>query len=133
MPGKPTDVRPREVTLYFLPVETRLPLKFGHETLTHVTLARASMRVEDRKGRAAVGWGETPLSVQWVWPSTLSYEIRHQALKGFCQVTDSAEGGHAGKHCLRFQAGLRAWQGGWLFPAAAAKVGRKSRPDMMPF
>src|SRR5262249_6492463 len=25
--------------------------------------------------------GETPLSVQWVWPSQLSYEERHQALK----------------------------------------------------
>ena len=31
------------------------------------------MRVEDAPGRSAVGWGETPLSVQWAWPSTLPY------------------------------------------------------------
>jgi L-alanine-DL-glutamate epimerase-like enolase superfamily enzyme len=80
---KNTDVHPTAVSLYFLPVETRVPLKFGPETLTHVTCARVRMRVVDRQGRSAEGWGETPLSVQWVWPSSLSYEERHQALKDF--------------------------------------------------
>jgi L-alanine-DL-glutamate epimerase-like enolase superfamily enzyme len=42
------------------------------------------MKVEDMTGRVAEGWGETPLSVQWVWPSSLSYEERHQALRAFC-------------------------------------------------
>ncbi|HET7767601.1 MAG TPA: enolase C-terminal domain-like protein [Chloroflexota bacterium] len=69
--------------LYFLPVETRVPLKFGTETLTYVTCARARVRVRNREGREADGWGETPLSVQWVWPSALSYEERHEALKQF--------------------------------------------------
>ena len=55
MSGKPTDVRAKEVALYFIPIEARVPLKFGPETQTHVTLARASMRVEDRKGRSAIG------------------------------------------------------------------------------
>jgi hypothetical protein len=82
--GKETDVSSRDVSLYFIPVETRIPLKFGPETLTHVTCARICMRVEDSGGRAAEGWGETPLSVQWVWPSSLSYEERHEALKAFC-------------------------------------------------
>ena len=66
MRGKATDVRPREVSLLFLPVETRVPLKFGPETLTHVACARVRMVVEDASGRTAEGWGETPLSVQWV-------------------------------------------------------------------
>lgn len=78
-----TDIHPIGAALYFLPVETRVPLKFGPEVLTHVTCARVRLRVRDGRGRVAEGWGETPLSVQWVWPSTLPYEPRHQALKDF--------------------------------------------------
>jgi L-alanine-DL-glutamate epimerase-like enolase superfamily enzyme len=81
---KQTDVRPVASRLHFLPVRTRVPLKFGHETLTSVTCARACLRVRARDGRSAEGWGETPLSVQWVWPGELSYESRHQALGDFC-------------------------------------------------
>lgn len=67
-----------------MPVVTRVPLKFGPETLTQVTCARVKLQVGDRQGRTAEGWGETPLSVQWVWPAALPYEPRHQALKQFC-------------------------------------------------
>jgi L-alanine-DL-glutamate epimerase-like enolase superfamily enzyme len=79
--SRTSDIRVREAAVHFLPVETRVPLKFGPETLTHVTLARVRVRVEDRAGRSAEGWGETPLSVQWVWPGALPYEGRHTALK----------------------------------------------------
>jgi L-alanine-DL-glutamate epimerase-like enolase superfamily enzyme len=85
MPGKPTDVRPVSAALYFLPIKNRVPLKFGPEVTTEVTCARVRLTVRGADGRTAVGWGETPLSVQWVWPSGLSYEERHGALKGFCQ------------------------------------------------
>ncbi len=81
---KPTDIRPVGVELYFLPIKTRMPLKFGPEITTEVTCARVKMTVEDPQGRRAVGWGETPLSVQWVWPSQLPYEERHEALKKLC-------------------------------------------------
>ena len=81
--GLKTDVRSVGTSLHFLPVETRVPLKFGPETLTHVTCARVHMRVKDAAGRTAEGWGETPLSVQWVWPCALTYEERHEALKAF--------------------------------------------------
>ena len=87
MPTRPTDIRVTGASLYFLPVETRVPLKFGAETLTSVTCARVRLTVAGTDGpqRAeAVGWGETPLSVQWVWPSSLPYAARHDALKDFC-------------------------------------------------
>ena len=81
----PTDIRPLSASLYFLPVHTRMPLKFGGETVTYVTCARCRVTVADRAGRTAEGWGETPLSVTWVWPSALSYEERHEAMKSFCE------------------------------------------------
>jgi hypothetical protein len=83
--AKSTDIRVVAATLYFLPVQTRLPLKFGAETVTGVTVARACVTVEDSRGRRAEGWGETPLSVTWVWPAPLPYESRHVALKEFCK------------------------------------------------
>lgn len=71
--------------LYFLPVHTRVPLKFGTETLTEVTCARVCLVVETAAGRVAVGWGETPLSVQWVWPGALPYAERLAALQDMCR------------------------------------------------
>jgi L-alanine-DL-glutamate epimerase-like enolase superfamily enzyme len=81
---KASDIIPVGCSLYFLPVETRVPLKFGPETLTSVTCARVKMRVQKSDGHTVNGWGETPLSVQWVWPGHLSYQERHAALKDFC-------------------------------------------------
>jgi L-alanine-DL-glutamate epimerase-like enolase superfamily enzyme len=87
--GKTTDIRTTGAALYFLPVQTRVALKFGTETLTHVTCARVRVTVSNDLGRTAEGWGETPLSVQWVWPSAVPYEERHTALKVFCiELTD---------------------------------------------
>ncbi len=83
--GKATDIRVVGARLYFLPVHTRMPLKFGGETVTFVTCARACLTVRGKDGRTAVGWGETPLSVTWVWPSTLGYEERHQAMRVLCE------------------------------------------------
>ncbi|HEY2156452.1 MAG TPA: hypothetical protein VGH33_12530, partial [Isosphaeraceae bacterium] len=87
---KPTDVRPTAASLYFLPITNRVPLKFGPEVTTEVTCARVRLTVEDRAGRRAEGWGETPLSVQWVWPSSLSYAERHDALTGLCRLLAEA-------------------------------------------
>ena len=76
--------------LYFIPVKTRVPLKFGLETLTSVTCLRVAMRVVDENNRRFEGWGETPLSVQWVWPSQLPYESRLEALRRFCHKLAAA-------------------------------------------
>ena len=82
--SKSTDIRLKAASLYFLPVQTRVPLKFGTEVTTYVTVARVSLQVETRSGKVAKGWGETPLSVQWVWPQEGNFEGRHEALKAFC-------------------------------------------------
>lgn len=80
-----TDIHPVSVDLYFLPVTTRVPLKFGPETLTSVICARACMTVVDGRGNRAQGWGETPLSVQWVWPSSIGYQERCDAMLEMCR------------------------------------------------
>ncbi|MBI4586670.1 MAG: mandelate racemase/muconate lactonizing enzyme family protein [Planctomycetes bacterium] len=82
--SKSTDARPVAAALYLLPIATRVPLKFGAETLTSVTCARVGLTVEGMDSRRAEGWGETPLSVQWAWPSALPHEERHRALVDFC-------------------------------------------------
>src|SRR5258706_15546074 len=82
--GEATDIRAKAAALYFLPIQMRLPLKFGTGTVTSVTCARARLRVADGSGKSAEGWGETPLSAQWVWPGKVPYEEREVALKNFC-------------------------------------------------
>ncbi len=85
-----TDISPVGIDLYFLPVQTRVPLKFGPETLTSVICARACMTVANTMGQRAQGWGETPLSVQWVWPSSIGYQERCDAMQAFCrQLADA--------------------------------------------
>jgi len=79
-------VKPIKIELYFIPVVTRIPLKFGPEVLTSVSCARVHMFVADNNGNIIDGWGETPLSVQWGWPSNISYETRHRDMKEFCKI-----------------------------------------------
>jgi L-alanine-DL-glutamate epimerase-like enolase superfamily enzyme len=85
-----TDIHPIAVDLYFIPVQTRVPLKFGPETLTSVICARVCMTVADARGKTAQGWGETPLSVQWAWPSTARYQDRCDTMQTFCQILAGA-------------------------------------------
>jgi len=81
--NKPTDITVRETELFFLPTHLRVPLKFGAQVVTGAVCARVRVRVEDRQGRSAEGWGETPLSVAWVWPSTLTWEEREERMSAF--------------------------------------------------
>lgn len=74
----------KKVRLYFIPIKTRVPYQFGSETLREVTCARVQIEVCDAEGRTAEGWGETPLNVQWVWPSSIPVSEREAALKEFC-------------------------------------------------
>jgi L-alanine-DL-glutamate epimerase-like enolase superfamily enzyme len=87
---KHTDVRVVAAELYLLPVQARMPLKFGTETVSGVTCARVRLTVQDRAGRRAVGWGETPLSVTWVWPSAMTYAARLDALCHCCRALTAA-------------------------------------------
>ncbi len=73
-----------KVSLYLLPMSTRVPLKLGNQTLTTVTCARVHIHFEGRLGRTADSWGETPLSVQLAWPGSSSHTELEQAIIAFC-------------------------------------------------
>jgi L-alanine-DL-glutamate epimerase-like enolase superfamily enzyme len=88
-----TDIRPVAVDLYFIGVRTRVPLKFGPETLTSVICARVCVTVAGAQGKTAQGWGETPLSVQWAWPSSLGYQERCDTMQLFCRMLAEAWAG----------------------------------------
>ena len=97
MPG---DIRITDCSLYFLPAPMRVPLKFGAQTLTQVYCARVCIKVSDSSGKEIHGWGETPLSVGWVWPSEVNYDIREKALKDLCtslaeELPTFSQSGHA--------------------------------------
>ena len=97
----PTDIRIVDFSLQLIPVETRMPLKFGTEVLSSVTCARVCVLVENKIGKKAEGWGETPLSVQWVWPSEIEYAVRHDALIEFCELLAKRwKGFDRTGHCL---------------------------------
>jgi len=82
---KSTDIKIKSVTVYFLSVQTRTPYRFGTEQLDRATCVRTSITVENAQGNTATGWGETPLSAPWAWPSAqLTFSIRESAMKDFC-------------------------------------------------
>ncbi len=89
--SKATDIQITKVDYYLLPVDMRMPLKFGPESVSSVTCLRVAVEVTGADGRRATGWGETPLSVTWAWPSnTLTYAERYEAMVNLTQQLASA-------------------------------------------
>lgn len=68
--------------LNIIPVQMRLPLKFGNETIQSIQIAHVELSAYGVTGR-----GETPLSVAWGWPSqALSFVFREQQMIAFCEL-----------------------------------------------
>ena len=76
--------RVKACDLFFLPATMRVPLKFGAETIASIINARVCLHLEDDRGKIARGWGETPLSVAWAWPSNAPFKSREKRMLEFC-------------------------------------------------
>ena len=83
-------IRPSRSALYFIDVRAKVPFRFGKETLERVTCARVMFEVEEVSRGPFQGWGESPLSAQWAWPSDVPLSERETALRQFCcEVLDA--------------------------------------------
>ncbi len=84
---KKSDVCIKKVETDFLPIKMRLPLKFGTSVIDSIVCCRVKMTVMNRDGNTACGYGETPLSVGWGWPSAeLSFEYRENRMVEYCRT-----------------------------------------------
>ena len=79
------DVKVVDCELWFLPLEFRVPLKFGNEVTTGFYAPRVRMTVEDKNGKRASGWGESPLSPAWAWPSSDTFASRLEKMCEMCR------------------------------------------------
>jgi len=71
----PLDVRIEEVTTSEESYLYRTPIKFGGTVVDRVTLLNVKVRVRNRGGKTAEGFGSMPLGNVWSYPSkTMKYE-----------------------------------------------------------
>lgn len=97
--GRPF-VRIVDSALYYLPISTITPLKFGRVTVTELECLRVRMTVE-ADGRTYDGWGETPLNIPWAWPEQAGAAVRTPAVRGLCsRIADAWREHGARGHAL---------------------------------
>jgi L-alanine-DL-glutamate epimerase-like enolase superfamily enzyme len=66
---KQTDITITAVEIDLVPYNFRTPLKFGGVVLDQVTDLNATVRIKNRDGKEAVGFGSMPMSNLWAFPS----------------------------------------------------------------
>ena len=99
------NIRIDSVQLHLIPAHNRLPLKFGAEIVTSVECLRVACTVIDEAGNRAVGYGETPVAVQWAWPDSSPFAMRLEQMIAFARHVAqdwAAEGSKGLSHPFRF-------------------------------
>jgi L-alanine-DL-glutamate epimerase-like enolase superfamily enzyme len=83
--ARETDITVRAVEFEFEDVPLRAPLKFGTGVITDLTYARATVRVENGRGKVASGRGSILLSDLWAYPTEeMSHAERDAAMRSVC-------------------------------------------------
>jgi L-alanine-DL-glutamate epimerase-like enolase superfamily enzyme len=82
-----SDVRVLEAQPYFSDEKAREPLKFGASVMDQVTYCHVRVRVENRRGQVADGWGAIFLSDFWAFPTPrIEHAVRDQAMRRVTQA-----------------------------------------------
>lgn len=77
-----TDIRVREVDIFFTDERGRAPLKFGNMVMDAITYCEARVLVETARGGKAEGWGGMFLSDFWAFPdSRVPHAEREKAMR----------------------------------------------------
>ncbi len=77
-----SDIRLLEVEPFFPVERAREPLKFGASVMDKVTLCHVRVRVENRRGNIADGWGAIFLSDYWAYPTPrIEHDVRDEVMR----------------------------------------------------
>ena len=90
-----SDIRILEVEPFFPVERAREPLKFGASVMDEVTLCHVRVRVENRRGQIADGWGAIFLSDYWAFPTPrIEHAVRDQVMRRVTQAVCKRFGEH---------------------------------------
>jgi len=98
--ARPTDIRVLEAETFFSREILRTPLKFGGVEVKDCLLCHVRVKVENREGHRADGWGAILLSDLWAWPSrvvdhaTCEQQMRDLVLAWSSRVVEPQEFAH---------------------------------------
>ena len=82
-----SDNRILEIEPYFSDEKAREPLKFGAQVMDKVTFCHVRVRVENRQGKIADGWGAIFLSDFWAFPTPrIEHETRDVVMRRVTQT-----------------------------------------------
>jgi L-alanine-DL-glutamate epimerase-like enolase superfamily enzyme len=105
----PTDIGVTACEVRFEPFSFRTPLVLSTGPITGIEQATAIVRVEDRAGRLALGYGTVFLSDLWAWPSArVAGPDRQAAMRSLCESLAAVLPGamdtpaHPLEHGIRF-------------------------------
>lgn len=92
-----SDIRILEVQPFYSYEKAREPLKFGNVIVEETLFCHVRVRVENRRGESAEGWGAIFLMDMWGWPTpNVAHPQREEAMRrltdAFCQAASQYSG-----------------------------------------
>ncbi len=126
-----TDMRVLEAQPYYNDERARVVFKFGNMLMDTATLCHVRVRVENRRGQVADGWGAMFLSHMWAFRTPAIQPphkdaVMRRLVEALCQrITENHDYAHPIDHFRTLEFEL---------PAINARIGREMNlPEEMPY